>query len=184
MATPKDQSLKTVGRTSCDHCSWIPLTTTCSSAHLLDKTTIMADKSPAKFPKIDDPEAMELRLDLQMLTYSCTDSGVTRQEHQQRCAETSDKAMTMVVRLTRKYRALRKENSMLRKIMAKQDREIQRLKNNSHHKQQHSTPIPNDITDEDMMAIQEPTDTDMVPLVYSTDEQDTQNEPEKPEQSP
>ncbi|KAL7395901.1 hypothetical protein ABVT39_025165 [Epinephelus coioides] len=143
----------------------------------------MADKSPVKFPKIDDPEAMDLRLALQMLSCSCRDSGVSRQEHQIRCTETSDKAMTVVVRLTRKYRAVKKENIMLWQRMAKQDREISQLKHNLHYKKQHSSTIPNDITDADMMAIQEPTETDMHPLVLSSDEQDTQKDTKQPEQS-
>ncbi|KAL7379647.1 hypothetical protein ABVT39_026077 [Epinephelus coioides] len=187
MPTPKEQSLKSVGRTPYDHYSWIPLTTTCSSDHLLQKTTTMADKSPAKFPVIDDPEAMEMRLALQVLSYSCTDNAVTRQEHKRQCTETGDRTMKLIVRNTRKNKALTRETIMLRQVIAKLENDNAKLRReNAQLKDaiQQSRAIPDDITDEDMMAITDPADPAIPPLVLSSDEQDTTEDTNQKNHSP
>ncbi|KAL7387811.1 hypothetical protein ABVT39_001733 [Epinephelus coioides] len=187
MPTPKEQSLKSVGRTPYDHYSWIPLTATCSSDHLLQKTTTMADKSPAKFPVIDDPEAMEMRLALQVLSYSCTDNAVTRQEHKRQCTETGDRAMKLIVRNTRKNKALTRETIMLRQVKTKLENDNAKLRReNAQLKDaiQQSRAIPDDITDEDMMAITDPADPAIPPLVLSSDEQDTTEDTNQKNHSP
>ncbi|KAL7378844.1 hypothetical protein ABVT39_019728 [Epinephelus coioides] len=139
----------------------------------------MGCRSEAKFGTIDDPEIIDLHRDFQLLCYSCLDTEVTRQELYQMCVGTADRALNMLAHLLQETRAFQEENAMLRQKLSKLKAQESELRRKLHDTRQQTNTVTNDVTDEDMLTIDEPTEpteTEMHPLVLSNDEQDPPKE--------
>ncbi|CAK6961773.1 Hypothetical predicted protein [Scomber scombrus] len=117
---------------------------------------IMACTSPAKLMQSDDHELKEMRLGLQVLSYSSCllfESNMSRDEHYKQCLETGDRTLKIAVGMNRKYKAAKEQAEVLKKVVQKQETEIMELNRQLKDLQKKHQAITNYVSDAELIEL-------------------------------